>query len=186
MSFRLSMRDAAVLVLIWRDEKGKDFLLLLRRSLAMREHAGEVALPGGKREDADRNLYQTALRESEEEVGISRNLVHYHSALEPHFTSRGATVYPFVAEIMVKPELTLCRVEVDAACWVPVSIFVDDLRSKTHVFDVDGRQYWAPVYEYRDFLIWGFTARVLVSLVNQRYCAGIERSHSSAPEEIYT
>lgn len=179
-----SLPEAAVLLIV-SGESGREKLLLTKRALHLREHAGEVALPGGKAEKSDPNLYHTALRECFEEVGVEGSALTFHAELPEQFTRTGSKVSPFVASIDREPTLTLCEDEIASAFWVPVSLFVEDQRVKTHVFRLGEVEYWAPVYEFQGHEIWGFTARVLVSFVNQCYGKSLSRAHSIAPEVIY-
>ncbi len=184
MQRNYSLPEAAVLLVLLR-EGGDEKILLTRRAQSLREHSGEVAFPGGKQDDEDTSLYRTALREGFEEVGIEETMVVYRSELEPHLTRKGALVTPFVVDVRQVPTLTLCREEIESIRWVPLSIFTQDQRTKTHVFKHLNQEYWAPVYVYEDYTIWGFTARVLVSFVNKFYGGQIGRAHATAREEYY-
>ena len=171
-----------MLLILLRDGGG-DKVLLTRRAEMLREHAGEVAFPGGKRDREDSSMYRTALRECYEEVGIAEHQLLYFAELEPHFTSKGANVVPFVAELRGQPKLVLSASEIASTKWVPLDVFLYDRRSLTHVFVNGETEYWAPVYDYEDYRIWGFTARVLVSFVNRYYGRQIAREHASAEEQ---
>lgn len=178
------LSDAAVIIIISGDP-GNEYVLLTERAKGLREHAGEVAFPGGKQEPQDADLYQTALRECYEEVGVSSTLLSKHAELAPHYTRQGTMVTPFVAKALDKPSLDLNPGEIASAFWVPLSLFRNDERACTHVFKVNKQEYWAPVYHYERYEIWGLTARVLVSFLNQCYHTKLARAHSSAPEVAY-
>ena len=184
MERNYSLSEAAVMLVLFRDVSSEK-ILLTRRPLTLREHAGEVALPGGKREAEDTSLYRTALRECHEEVGIEYTSLTYKAELEPHLTRSGTHVTPFVTELRESVPLELCSTEVESVKWVPMSVFYRDQRVKTHLFLGANGEYWAPVYEFEDYEIWGFTARVLVSFVNRFYGGQITRAHPTALEERY-
>ena len=179
------LSEAAVLIVIFADE-GEEKVLLTKRSRHLREHAGEVAFPGGKRDHEDASLYQTALRECQEEVGLTGDRLRWQAELPAHYTRMGSSVTPFVAKLDSYSELRLNIAEIESAFWAPLSIFTNDQREKTHIFHAQRGVYWAPVYHYQGYEIWGLTARVLVSLVNRCYGKSLSRSHRSAPEHIYS
>ncbi len=183
MTRRPSGADAAVLLVLSR-EKGEDCVLLTRRSLILREHAGEVALPGGKREAQDSSLYRTALRECHEEVGISECALIYQAELERQYTRQGARVTPFVTALRTSVPLRLCTQEIESAMWVPVSLFREDRRSATHIFRTRSAELWSPVYHYEGYKIWGLTSRILVSFINRYYGGQLQRAHVTAPEVV--
>lgn len=179
-----NLPDAAVIIII-SGEAGQEQVLLTERAQGLREHAGEVALPGGKRDHQDKHLFATALRECHEEVGIAPSLLAREAELSPHYTRRGAEVAPFVVRVAERPELTLNSGEIASAFWAPLSLFINDERSHTHIFRMAKQEYWAPVYRYEQYEIWGFTSRVLVSLVNTCFEARLGREHVTAPEVLY-
>ena len=74
--------------------------------------------------------------------------------------------------------------ELDAVFHVPVSFFLADQRIRTDFYRLQNREFWAPAYHFDGFEIWGFTAGVLVALLNQVYQAGIEVDNP-APIRIY-
>lgn len=184
MTIPSKLPDAAVLIII-SGQPGSEKVLLTKRAMTLRLHAGEVAFPGGKQEEDDNDLYQTALRECYEEVGIANDSLTLEAELPPHFTRRGSAVAPFVASLTRRVNLSLNEDEIQEAFWAPVSLFTEDKRSKTHIFKASQREYWAPVYHFENYEIWGFTARVLVSLANLYYGKSLTREHPSAPELIY-
>jgi 8-oxo-dGTP pyrophosphatase MutT (NUDIX family) len=172
---------AAVLALICDGPSAQ--LLLTRRAKDMNVHAGEVAFPGGKAEPHDQSLWHTAVRETWEELGISSSAYQRHGELEFHSTRRGFRVKPYVAKVETQPELQICDREVESARWLPLDYFLEDRRSLTQVFQLDGKEYWAPVYDCLGYRVWGFTARVIVSIANELYGAELRREHR-APEQL--
>lgn len=184
MASKSSVPEAAVLLALLNDGR-EDRVLLTQRSHTLREHPGEVAFPGGRREQDDNDLYHTALRECHEEVGIDAVHFEFVMGLSEHRTRAGAKVSPYVARLASAPELTLNKHEIAAAFWVPLSLFAEDKRSYTHVFQTSSGEYWAPVYHYEGYEIWGFTARVLVTFVNSYMGGNIRRAHQTAPEQLF-
>ena len=180
--------SAAVLILQKASSKRSELpcVLLTRRTFHLNSHAGEVSFPGGKWEDSDISLTVTALRETEEEVGIQAEEISVIGELPIAETSRGAIkVKPIVAELTSsrKPtDLTLSEFEIESAFWLPLDLVKKDNRERTHIFRRGEQEFWAPVYVYKDYEIWGFTARMLVELVNRYFDGGIDKANDA--EEV--
>lgn len=173
--------QAGILVPV-TDDPAHPEIILTKRAEHLSTHSGEVSFPGGKWEPEDPSLVATALRESEEEIALPPERVEVIN-VQPHIYSLwGIKVTPFVglipADIPLKPDPN----ELDAVFRVPVDYFLADRRVHTHIFG-DEEPFWAPVYDFDGFRIWGLTARVLVQFLNRAFDAGIEREHS-APEVI--
>ncbi|WP_370981474.1 CoA pyrophosphatase [Agaribacterium sp. ZY112] len=176
INIRREQADAAVLLVLAHIDSC-ECILLTQRAQHLREHAGEVAFPGGKRDCSDSSLYRTALRESEEEVGLAEHQLRYRSELSMQATRAGACVVPFVVELVGEPNLQLNADEIASSFWAPLSLFVEDRRSHTDIFKLAGQEYWAPAYLCQGYTVWGFTARVLVDFVNTYYGGQVRRQH---------
>ncbi|KAF7978832.1 hypothetical protein HWV62_44627 [Athelia sp. TMB] len=114
---RVTPKRAAVLVLLYELE-GKIRVLLTTRSKNLRTHPGQTALPGGKADETDKDAFDTAMREAEEEVGLPRNCPHVHiiCALGPFVSKYKILVTPIVAfltDLSVLDNLTASEAEVD-------------------------------------------------------------------------
>ncbi len=92
-----------MLVALTTEEEPR--VLLGRRAMHLSLHPGEIAFAGGKRELEDDSPWQTALRETREEVGLSQELIVPLGELEPLITRTGFQVFPCVASVPSKPEL---------------------------------------------------------------------------------
>lgn len=176
--------QAAVLVL--ESNFGEEpEILLTRRSDRMATHSGEVALPGGKWEQGDGDLEQTASREALEEVGVKPSQHTVLGELPAQMTRNRVPVQPFVSRINEWVEICPCSFEIESVFWLPIAEIVEDKRVQTDVFCHAGGEYWAPVYQFEGYKIWGLTARVLVSYANTYYGAGIGRVHRTAKEKVF-
>jgi 8-oxo-dGTP pyrophosphatase MutT (NUDIX family) len=165
-------RRSAVLVALF-EESGEAQLVLTRRSFSMREHSGEIALPGG-RSDGDETPVATALREAREEVGIDENSVRVVGWLSPIVTlALGSAIWPVIGFLDERPVLVTDAAEVDRAFTVSLTdllmegTFLEERwrREQTRPgADTDG---YFPIYFYRvpGDLIWGATARVVTELL---------------------
>ena len=163
-----SARPAAVLVpVVAHDEEAT--ILLTRRADALREHSGQIALPGGKIDAGDASPMVAALREAEEEIGLSRRHVEPIGYLDPYLTGTGFRVFPVIAVVRPPFELTLNRNEVDEAFEVPLGFLMRASNHQRHQREWCGRvrQYYAMPYQERN--IWGATAGILRNLYERLY-----------------
>ena len=157
--------EAAVLAALVGD--GPDPLIVFtERRADLRRHAGEISFPGGRRDSPDEELLETALRESEEEIGLRRDQVELLGALPPIGTFvTSYKVHPFVGVIPEDAPLEPNPAEVAAVLRFRVS----ELRN---VFAMRrlvrmGLPIRTPTYELGDHLIWGATARILGELLGR-------------------
>ncbi|ACR10657.1 NUDIX hydrolase [Teredinibacter turnerae] len=174
-------RQAAVLLALSDRPKGQEEILLTLRAVHLSSHSGEVAFPGGKWEPGDPDLYATALREAEEEVGLVPQVFSFLGELQPSYTRQGTRVTPYVGRIPADVDLAPNPSELDELFWFPLAELVADKRVRTDVFEWRGEEYWSPAYRYAGHIIWGFTARVLVEFLARFYGIELGREHS-APE----
>jgi 8-oxo-dGTP pyrophosphatase MutT (NUDIX family) len=154
---------AAVLVALYVD-RGDLHAIFTRRRHDLRSHAGEISFPGGRRED-DEDLRDTALRETEEEIGLPREQVQIVGALTPTPTvATSYGVYPFVGLIAPGRQWTLSAQEVDEV----LELRLADLRashSRTRLMH-RGIPFRTDVYSVGEGLvIWGATARIVGDLL---------------------
>jgi 8-oxo-dGTP pyrophosphatase MutT (NUDIX family) len=158
-------RCAAVLVALYA-QAGDAFIVFTRRRDDLRRHPGEISFPGGRRENADRDLCHTALREAEEEIGLPGSAVRILGALQPTPTiSTGYAVYPFVGLIDGGRAWTPSPTEVDQV----LELSARDLLAGygRRVLARRGLAVRADSYLVADHLIWGATARILADLLDR-------------------
>jgi 8-oxo-dGTP pyrophosphatase MutT (NUDIX family) len=158
-----SFRPAAVLVPLVRREPGIT-VLLTQRTEDMPSHAGQIAFPGGRKQQEDADAPATALRETEEEVGISRKFVQVIGVVDPYRTGTGYEITPVVG--IVTPGFTIHADprEVADVFEVPLSHFLDaqNHRVDSRIFQGRERRFYA--MPYGDRYIWGATAGMLKNL----------------------
>jgi 8-oxo-dGTP pyrophosphatase MutT (NUDIX family) len=158
-----SFRPAAVLVPLVRREPGIT-VLLTQRTEDMPSHAGQIAFPGGRKQQEDADAKATALRETEEEVGLSRTFVQVIGAVDPYRTGTGYEITPVVG--IVTPGFTIHADprEVADVFEVPLSHFLDaqNHRIDSRIFQGRERRFYA--MPYGDRYIWGATAGMLKNL----------------------
>ncbi|TQV66130.1 CoA pyrophosphatase [Exilibacterium tricleocarpae] len=175
--------QAAVLVAL-TDNDSDPHILLTKRAEHLSTHSGEVSFPGGKWDPEDDHLLATALRESHEEIGLRPERVEVLAPLKARRTGRGVKVTPFVGIVPEDIQLIPSPDELDAVFSVPVSFLLRDQRVRTDLYRLQDREFWAPAYHFDGFEIWGFTAGVLVTFLNQVYQAGIEVDNP-APVRVF-
>lgn len=170
--------QAAVLLPITRSvEPG---LVLTLRASGMSTHSGEVAFPGGRRDPEDVDLIATALREAQEEIGLSSGLVEVLGPLSTLVSRHGIEVTPYVGLVPDYVEYQANDAEIASVFTVPLAFFREDPRDMTHRIDYLGKSWYVPSYRYGEYQIWGLTAIMVVELVNLLYDAGIELNRPSA------
>ncbi|MBB6092189.1 8-oxo-dGTP pyrophosphatase MutT (NUDIX family) [Povalibacter uvarum] len=153
---------AAVLVPIIDREEGLS-VLLTQRSAQLKNHAGQISFPGGKVELTDDGPGATALRETEEEIGLSRDFVQVVGYMEPHVILTGFWVTPVVGFVRPGFALKLDQREVDSAFEVPLSHVLDEanhLSRERKIGDASVQVYDIPFGSHR---IWGATAGMLMA-----------------------
>lgn len=153
---------AAVLVPLIDRADGLS-VLLTRRTDHLHDHPGQIAFPGGRCEQGDPSPVHTALRETEEEIGLARIHVDVLGTLPRYLTGTGFAVTPVVALVSAPFELRLDAFEVAEAFEVPLDFLLDPLNHRRHRLEVRGkwREFWA--MPFGDYYIWGATAGMMRS-----------------------
>jgi len=141
-------------------------LVLTERSSQLGSHAGEVAWPGGKQDETDSNLQMTALRESEEEIGLASQQVEVIAQLRPYISKFGLLVTPYVG--LVSPDVSFVANEDEIASifHVPLSYLLDDPRAVTNIIERHGERHIVPEYHYKGYRIWGLTSMILLEFMS--------------------
>ena len=154
---------AAVLVPIVDRDSGLS-VLLTQRSTHLRNHAGQISFPGGRIESTDEGALAAALRETEEEIGLSRNHVQFAGYLDPHVILTGFWITPVVGFVSPAFELQLDSREVESTFEVPLTHILDEanhLSRERLIGESAVRVYDIP---FGDHHIWGATAGMLMGL----------------------
>jgi 8-oxo-dGTP pyrophosphatase MutT (NUDIX family) len=141
-------------------------LVLTRRRSDLRRHAGEIAFPGGRRDAEDASLEHTALREAEEEIGLSPPAVTLLGPLPTVSTfATGYVIHPFVALIPAGVAWRLSPREVEAVLELPLED-VRAGRTRTRM-ERRGISFETDAYVVAEHLIWGATARIVELLLER-------------------
>jgi 8-oxo-dGTP pyrophosphatase MutT (NUDIX family) len=155
---------AAVLVPLVQRDAGVH-VLLTHRTSHLHGHAGQISFPGGRVEAHDRHRQDTALRETEEEIGIARNAIEVLGTLPEYDVQTGYRITPVVGWITPPFELKIDPFEVQDAFEVPLGHFLrpEHYQRRSYLLEAVERRYLAVPYQGR--YIWGATAAMLYSLM---------------------
>jgi 8-oxo-dGTP pyrophosphatase MutT (NUDIX family) len=151
-----NLKASAVLIPLFYNQ-GQYHVLFTERSDEVVFHKGQVCFPGGTREPSDSSLLQTALRESEEEIGLEAKDIEILGELDDSVTLvTNYVISPFVAFIRPPHSLRTNGKEVKGAFSVPLSFLVNEANFKQDSY----------AYEYEGHIIWGATARILRQFID--------------------
>lgn len=157
------LRDAGVLVPI-SVSTGRPRLILTKRSSALKHHPGQIAFPGGKKDEQDPDVAATALREANEEIGLPASLPTVVGTLPPHEVVTGFKVTPVVAlierDFAFRPEPG----EVEEAFTVPLEHVLDPANYVVESRIWRGTRRYYFTVPFGPYYIWGATARMLRGL----------------------
>lgn len=157
-----SIIRSSVLMLLF-PYNGEINTCLIRRPSTMRYHGGQIAFPGGRYEPTDKDLIQTALRESFEEIGTDINQLEIIGALTPLYVQvSNFTINPFIGWSETIPPFQIDNREVDELFIIPVEKF---LHHKTYQFrevttKIHGT-FEAPGFYVDQLFVWGATAMII-------------------------
>jgi 8-oxo-dGTP pyrophosphatase MutT (NUDIX family) len=148
------------------ERRGEMSLLFTQRAAHLKHHASQISFPGGRMESGDRHILDTALRETQEEIGIGAEDVEVAGFLDPAPTVTGYAVTPVVGVVKGSYELVIDTREVDEVFEVPLA-FLMDSRNQEHS-ERDFRGHRVPVVEFNfgRYRIWGATASMVIAFRN--------------------
>ena len=156
----LPRRKAAVAVL-FSSRYEEPTMLLIRRAAHRGNHRTEWAFPGGVSEPTDASLMATALRETQEEIGVPESKIDYWGPLPKVITGTGFEVWPFAGEICQDARLIPAQEEVDDFAYIPVRRLADaSARRQITLMRDDITRDWDAI-EHEGRIIWGATARII-------------------------
>ncbi|HBF13174.1 MAG TPA: CoA pyrophosphatase [Deltaproteobacteria bacterium] len=159
-------QEAAVLVPLCQTEKGHE-LLFTKRTETVATHKGQICFPGGVKDETDQTLWETALRETHEEIGMPPHQIKLIGELGKVITPTGFRITPFVASVGELTSLSPNKHEIDTIFSVSMDHLTNPvnfhLEKKTY-FDVT---YDDPVFTFGAHKIWGATARIVVELLEK-------------------
>lgn len=158
------LTPAAVLILIYPHD-GDHRILLNKRSYSVEHHKGEISFPGGGRDPEDRDFVDTALRETQEEMGIEPRHVIILGQLDDVTTRSNFAVRVFVGTIPYPYPFHPSPSEIDEVIEIPISVLRNPANAREEVQWVDGRTHTRYSYAYGERLVHGVTAQMLTQFL---------------------
>lgn len=156
--------SSVLAILGWNSQTSREEILLTKRTEDVETHKGQISFPGGYWETHDSDLLATALRESEEEIGLKPAEVQILCNLEPVRTRGDVLVYPWVGRLEYPYPFHLNPREVASLLFLPVDDLLEKGLAEVKVslsegFTVESKGIWVDGH-----LVWGATARMLEQL----------------------
>lgn len=161
-------RAAAVLVPVIMHPDGPS-ILLTERAHGLRQHAGQIAFPGGRVDPEDSSPLHTALREAQEEIGLAPSAVRPLGFLDAYLSGTNYLVVPVIGIVRPGFTLSLNPHEVAHAFEAPLAFLMDEGNHQLHSREFRGqlRRFYA--IPYRTHYIWGVTAGILRNMYEKLY-----------------
>ena len=157
-----TLKPAGVLIPII-DRGAELSVLLTQRSAELKHHAGQVSFPGGRMEEHDVSVEATALRETQEEVGIDVQHISVLGYLQTMPTITGYAVTPVVGMVSADAKLVLDPTEVEYTFEVPLSFLLDESNDVRTEWDTHDRKVPMVEFHWEGERIWGATAFMIIS-----------------------
>ena len=158
------MIPAAVMILLYRKE-GEYCILLNKRSEEVEHHKGEMSFPGGARDPEDLDLLETALRETEEEMGIKREDITVLGEMDEIVTRSNFQVSVFTGTIEYPYKFTPSAIEIAEVVEFPVAALIDPASRRVETRWIDGMPLTSYSYVHEEHVVFGATARILQSCI---------------------
>jgi 8-oxo-dGTP pyrophosphatase MutT (NUDIX family) len=153
---------AAVLVPLVERSEGLT-VLLTQRANTLRDHAGQISFPGGRTEPEDADAWHAALREAQEEIGLSPDLVEFAGYLPDHVVVSGFRVTPVVGFVRPQYQLQIATAEVHDVFEVPLDYILDAANHKSRQRQIGELSIEVHDIPFGDRNIWGATAGMLMT-----------------------
>ena len=167
-------KKAGVLILLKKDIGSNEFqILFTKRSSKLSTHSGEVSFPGGMWEEKDSSLLDTAMRESNEEIGLKKNNVMDLGRMNYLLSRHKVEVNPFVGYLENHQEL-IGNFEIDEIFDVPVSFLLNNNNILYKEFKRNDLRISMPSWVYNGNRIWGLTALITADFLNMCFDAKID------------
>ncbi len=161
-------RDAAVLIGIL-ERAGEPSVVLTQRTGHLKSHAGQVAFPGGKIDATDNGPVEAALREADEEIGLSPNDVEPLGNLAPYLTGSGYRVVPVIGAIRDTSPFRPNPDEVEDVFEVPLNFLMDPANHQKMSREWQGKRRYFYAMPFGERYIWGVTAGIIRSFYETVY-----------------
>ena len=158
-----SLKKAAVLIPLVERHNGLH-IILTKRAQHLRHHPGQISFPGGKYEQKDASLIQTALRETQEEIGILQEEVTIFGTQPKLPTVSRFVVSPYLGFVKSAHSLKIDTQEVQSIFEVPLNFLANKNNYYLHHFTGNKKRRYSYCIPYQNQLVWGATAQMLKNL----------------------
>lgn len=166
-------KKAGVLILLLHENDKEDMrILFTKRSANLSTHSGEVSFPGGKWEEQDESLFDTAVRESYEEIGLKQNNMIKLGSLNFLLSRHKVEVNPFVGYLETE-QVFEGNYEIDTIFTVPISFLTNPKNISYKEFNRKDLKVSIPSWVYNGNHIWGLTAMITADFLNICFNASI-------------
>lgn len=159
-----ALKQAAVLILLFPKE-GSLHLLLTKRTDHVEHHKGQISFPGGAMDGQDADLVATALRETEEEIGLPPGAVQVLGMFDDFETPSGFAITPVVGFVPSLPLLSPSLHEVAEIIEIPLTVFLEKKNERVVKMERQGRTHDVFYYNYNAYEVWGATAAMIRSFL---------------------
>jgi len=165
---REKFKKAAVLVLLVCIDGGWN-LLFTKRSDNLKNHRGQVSFPGGAAEFQDKDIISTAIREAEEEIGISENNLQIIGTMPEFLTISDFAVTPVVAVLDWPIPLVISKSEVSKVFSIPLEWLQQPNIYEERIYTLPNGFHGEVIFfePYDDEILWGISAKITVEFINE-------------------
>jgi 8-oxo-dGTP pyrophosphatase MutT (NUDIX family) len=157
---KINSIPAAVLILLYLADN-EIYFFLTKRTDELKHHKGQISLPGGTQEGNEK-LIDTALRETQEEIGINKTSISIIGTITPLFVPvTGFMIYPFIGYSLNKLNPKPDPVEVATIFSVNISDLLNKENRTTEIRNIRGYDVQVPYFKLNDYQVWGATSMIL-------------------------
>ena len=156
--------SSAVLIVLFESTQ-ELHVIFTQRTEEVEHHKGQVSFPGGAMSEPDTSILETALRETEEEIGLQKSSVEVLGFLSDFQTPSGFRITPVVAYLPKPPSFSINPTEVQEVFDAPLSFFLDSGHERVEHRERSGKILNIYYYNYGKYEIWGATAAILRSFL---------------------
>jgi len=157
---KINSTAAAVLILLYQADN-EIYFFLTKRTDELKHHKGQISLPGGSQEGNEK-LIDTALRETQEEIGINKTSISIIGTITPLFVPvTGFMIYPFIGYSLNKLNPKPDPVEVATIFSVNISDLLNKENQTTEKRNIRGYDVQVPYFKLNDYQVWGATSMIL-------------------------
>lgn len=157
-------RDSSVLLLFYPNN-GQLYIPFMKRTTGNTNHSGQISFPGGKYEESDANRTITAIRETNEELGVEYEKIKILGFLtELYIPVSNFMVLPVLGYCDKRPDFTLSEFEVEELIEMPITQLLDKNNTSEFTMEKNGFKIHAPYFKAKEHKIWGATAMILSEL----------------------